>query len=139
MKIRIDNELRDVKFLEICIEPDRWDRYILNGSLCSKYGLYTEHKLGSLWCIKIRLKDGKILGWMRGNYASVDFNILSVLYYRLLDKHGCVVKSYNDIPVPKILDVYNNGNNNKILFEIDSNGFIKDWNNGIRLYDFVSE
>lgn len=80
------------------------------------------------WCPIIDLDNGRILNWSRGyvtkiHYKSCDENVVVIK-----DLNGEVVKHYTGY-VPRFLDPYRDGYGDYVIMEIDSNGYIRDFDN----------
>lgn len=85
--------------------------------------IYSDHYR---WQPLIDVSTGKILNWNQGTIADVHYKICDDGVYSLLDKDKkeiIKVESY----VPKLLDPYRDGYGDYIIFEIDSEGHIIDW------------
>lgn len=94
------------------------------------------------WDILIDIKDGKILNWKLGNYASVYYKAVDEGIYTAYDNNMRIVKEFEGY-VPKLMDFDDNdghyGFGDYVGLDIDKNGYIRKWPTGKHLEFFIDD
>lgn len=89
---------------------------------------YGKKKLA--WCPIIDLDNGRILNWCRGDVAKIHYKSCDGNVVVIKDRNGEEVKDYTGY-VPRFLDPYREGYGDYVIMEIDSNGYIRDFDNDL--------
>ena len=92
--------------------------------------LSPDHRVQMAWCPVIDLDRGCIVNWPVGCVAKIHYKSCDENRVVLRDRHGEVIKEYNGY-VPDILDPHREGDGDYVVMEIDSNGYIADFDNDI--------
>lgn len=82
------------------------------------------------WCPIIDLDNGRIMNWSQGNVAKIHYKSCDENVVVIKDRNGEVVKDYTGY-VPRFLDPCREGYGDCVIMEIDSNGYIRDFDNGL--------
>lgn len=82
------------------------------------------------WCPIIDLDNGRILNWPIGEVAKIHYKSCDENVVIIKDRHGEEVKRYEGY-VPRFLDPYRDGFGDYVIMEIDSNGYIRDFDNDL--------
>lgn len=142
MEIKLDAKLlelnvhpRYVEDAKINGAPEYTEEEIHNGKM-PKMPFMVKVKGEWYWIVNINLDEGYIVAWPKGITAKV--------YYKVCDD-GVYTLVYNDyerirwenIYVPSILDISGKSFGDYIEFEIDENGYIKDFPKGKRLEEEI--
>ena len=86
------------------------------------------------WKPLIDVSNGWIVNWRKGTTADVHYKVCDEGVYCLLNNNKqqiIRIESY----VPALLDPYGNGYGDYIIFSVDADGYIKDWNFNQELVD----
>ena len=89
---------------------------------------YGQKKLA--WCPIIDLDNGRILNWSQGNVAKIHYKSCDENVVVIKDRNGEEVKDYTGY-VPNFLDPYRDGYGDYVIMGIDSNGYIRDFDNDL--------
>jgi hypothetical protein len=81
---------------------------------------------GENWCPEINIETGQILNWEKGKTASIHYKVCDCCAWELIDNTGKSVLS-GDGYVPGTLSPKEPGYGDYIIMDINSDGFIKDW------------
>lgn len=93
--------------------------------------IYSDHYR---WKPLIDVSNGQIVNWRKGTTADVHYKVCDEGVYCLLNNNKqqiIRIESY----VPTLLDPYGNGYGDYIIFSVDADGYIKDWNFNQELVD----
>ena len=89
---------------------------------------YGQKKLA--WCPIIDLDNGRILNWCRGEVAKIHYKSCDENVVVIKDRNGEEIKKYTGY-VPRFLDPCREGFGDYVIMEIDSNGYIRDFDNDL--------
>lgn len=128
MKVKIlTPTVHDIKYLKVKLSYPMLEDWEINN--CSIDDIRThpfysgEHNLE----FSIELETGKVLGWKQGDTLSTCDKVCDQGEYWLYDSLYNEVIESNSRYVPKMLDTKGDGYGDYIQFDIDENGYIKNW------------
>lgn len=131
--IKIEKDI-DIAIAECQVFARYWEDSELNGAeddADNPKMPCVENVDGELaWCPVINLDNGKILNWIDGETAKIHYKSCDENRVELIDRECGVVKEYEGY-VPNILDPHREGCADYVIMEIDSNGYIVDFDNDI--------
>jgi len=78
------------------------------------------------WKIKVDIETGKILDWIEGTEANIYYKVCDAGTYWLETIDGEEVHKI-DSYVPKVIDFYGNSYGVCLIFNINKDGYIKEW------------
>jgi len=114
-------------YLEVSAKVQYWEDAVVNGDF-DKTGGKIPFKKGDLWCPVIRLKDGVIDEWNKGDVAHFYFKVCDAGEYFLLDENKKRIAKWGDYYVPDdLLCIGENGYGDYIIFKVDADGRIEGW------------
>lgn len=137
--IKVEKEF-DLATAECQIFSRYWEDAELNGiredaekpkmpGVCPvKHFFYDKKQLA--WCPVIDLDRGCIINWPVGNVAKIHYKSCDENRIVIRDRHGDLVKDYEGY-VPRFLDPYRDGFGDYVIMEIDSNGYIRYFDNNL--------
>lgn len=135
MKIKIEERELDLAIAKCCIYPLCWDTSEINDMMDNgdvpKMPCVKELEKGTFaWCPIINLDNGQIINWEKGVRANIHYKSVDENYIDILDTASNVVKNYEGY-VPDILDPHHEGYGDYVIMEVDSNGYIVDFDNNL--------
>lgn len=124
----MENKLSsNITHLEVRAEPRYWEDATVNGEEDTD-GVLIPFRKGEMWCPLIRLEDGFIENWPTGTTANVHYKVCDQGEYWLVDsKENRLLKYKGDYVPDDFLCVDDNGYGDYIIFNVEANGFIKNW------------
>lgn len=138
-KIRVEKEF-DIAVAECEVFARYWEDSDIDGidddaenpkMPCVSVTKHFHHGKKQLaWCPVIDLDRGCILNWPVGRTASIHYKSCDENRVVLRDRNGDIVKDYNGY-VPKILDPHRDVCDDYVIMEVDSNGYIMDFDNNL--------
>ena len=96
-------------------------------------------KNGKRWQPEIEIETGKILNWEQGKKADIHYKVCDAGKYSLKDEKGEIIYTQNSY-VPTFLDCTpeKDACGDYIIFQVDENGFIINWDKDIDFEQFFS-
>lgn len=141
MKVKVNKPtIHDVTFLECVLDKEtiQLENWLVNGEppkRIDKLPLYVSH-LDNI-TFYVDLHCGYVLDWPKGRTLEVEDKVRDEGEYFLTDAYLRRVIEAND-PNPyvvKMLDTRGDGFGDYMQFEIDENGYIKNWKTDFRDFD----
>ena len=130
--------LDKAKFIKVEAAVRYWEDSEING-VSDEDGKLTPFRVGDLWCPLIEIESGKIQNWPIGTTAKFHFKVCDAGAYYLLDENEELVSSIEDDYVPNGLCHGGNGYGDYIIFNVDENGVIENYSNGIDEEDWSKD
>lgn len=116
-----------ILFIEVRAEVRYWEDTSVNG-VDDDDGTLIPLRDGKLWKPIIRVSDGQILNWPTGTVADIHYKVCDQGEYWLLDEsHKRIFKYESDYVPDEYLCHGDNGYGDYIIFNVDENGKIKDF------------
>lgn len=117
-----------------------WEDAVVNGEQDDAMGLnmpcVTVGLDATCWAPKIDVESGQILNWESGTEASIHYKVCDECELTIMK--GNTVLYDGDGYVPDFLCPKSEGYGDYIIMDIDSNGFIKNWDMN-KVYEFLDE
>lgn len=95
--------------------------------------IYSDHWR---WRPIINIETGRILNWLQGNTASVQYKVCDGFSCSFTDNSGVSILDLDDGYVPSFMCIGLEPDGDYIVMDIDENGYIKDWD-PIKVKKFV--
>ncbi|MFA5630317.1 MAG: hypothetical protein WC997_02295 [Porticoccaceae bacterium] len=120
--------MKEATFIEVDADVRYWEDATVNG-VEDIDGTLVPCRKGDAWAPTIRLADGYIKGWPEGTTASIYYKVCDQGLYWLLSEGGLRIAKWRGDYVPdNILCVGENGYGDYIIFKVNGDGFIENWN-----------
>jgi hypothetical protein len=115
------------KYLLVVAEVRYWEDAKVNGVIDTE-GSLIPFRHEELWKPIIELATGKVLDWKKGDVAEIHYKVCDQGEYFLLNERKEKIAQWNGIYVPDdFLCHGDEGFGDYIIFDIDKNGVIKDY------------
>jgi len=138
MKVDIKNVLVDASYIKVEAMVRYWENGTING-VKDEDGTITPFREGDLWCPVINIDTGVVLNWPVDMTASFHYKICDSGVYYLLDSKMEVVASILDNYVPSGLCHGDTGIRDYIIFNVNKDGKIIDYQAYIDCDDWNDE
>lgn len=115
------------EYIEVRAEVRYWEDSVVNGD-ADESGSLMPFRDGLLWCPVIRLSDGLVIDWPQGTTAEVHYKVCDQGEYWLQNSARQRIAKWGGYYVPNdFLCHGDEGYGDYIIFNVDSEGFIKKW------------
>lgn len=138
-KIKIEKTY-DIATVECQIFARYWEDAELNGVVdndqhpkmpcVAEVDHFFDGKKQLAWCPIIDLDNGHILNWSKGDVAKIHYKSCDENVVVIKDRNGEEVNDYTGY-VPNFLDPYRDGYGDYVIMEVDSNGYIRDFDSNL--------
>lgn len=118
----------NVQYLKIEAYVRYWEDAKINNEKCDEDGKNIPFKQNDCWCPIIDLLNGKVLNWPKNTTGSFHFKVCDAGSYYLLDKDMKVLFEIINDYVPSGVCHGDNGYGDYIIFDVNPDGEIKNYN-----------
>lgn len=128
-----------VVYLKIDAHVRYWDDAKINDERCDEDGSNIPFKNGESWRPIINLVDGTILNWPANTTGSFHFKVCDAGCYYLLDKDMNILFEIINDYIPSGVCHGDNGYGDYIIFDVDTEGKIKNYNYNINEDQWIDD
>jgi len=107
------------------MHPRYWEDAYVNGVEEDDDNPTIPRRIGDSWSLTINNQTGQIADWPADTKARVHYKVCDAGFYEVWDNTHCLASL--DGYVPSFMSPNADGSGDYVIMDIDSNGFIKDW------------
>lgn len=121
------NKKVELTILKVSAGVRYWEDAIVNGEQEPERETKIPFRRGDLWCPKIEIDTGIIIGWPKGTTAEIHYKVCDQFSCDVFDDEDNVVLKLQEDYVPRFMCPSENGYGDYIKMTINAEGKIEGW------------